>query len=767
MRKHGKILLVITLAFIGIISPNSGFAVNPNNRATALPKTLIDTLRLYLNYLPVNWTNNYYGLIFGKQDKANFESYINQLAADGKWADVLKWSARLKKLGIEQESAIKEALLNLPKTGELPTSASLLNLSYWHVYDRDLLFSTFYYSNKYGYLTDKWNATRAFEFLRNAIATNGSGGNPSVFYVYSDGRVSQMSNRYYDENAQTASAYLIFHELGIDSSLNCSIQIWNYVNNNHWNKTEQYFKYRLTSNAFECEAPYFSRIFSLLLWHEHALENFSRIAIDLQTRFLKNLWGSPQWRETPTGEVAHVVVHANPTNPQRRLTNTFGAWISLLTMYEALDLDSQIALCELLRGYNDTDPAWKMLYDPSAELYDDALREFRMFSDVNATSEATCMALALQALMGIIPLTTTLAIPMEEYMYEYNFDVDPNLFRIDVENNTLRVGVIREGSIQFIYGDLPVSCFFPESGVYEIAFSEDWNNITRIEKISNLPPDRKFFWWPSLKLEHDIAIKAVVPHGDLVPQGATLPVTVTVLNQGSFQENLTLTLYSNETIVDQLPDMQIQSCELMNVTMIWNTAGFDKGEYTLSAEASVVPNEINTEDNTLAALIAISVVIDGHDMAVKTAAISNYSTINVVFKNYGSRSEVFNITIFANSTKIYTHEFTLETGLEGRLEFFWNTCGLQRGNYIITTYIDPLPEEADVDNNLKTTGVITLYVGDVDGNGCVNMIDLYLVSSRFGTRTGEVGYDGLYDVNNDQAINMIDVYLVAVHYGNP
>jgi hypothetical protein len=748
---------VFTFAF------NSAFAVH--TEINSVSGTLIDRIRFYSNYSLVNWTDNYYGLVFNKQTKADFESYVDRLANASKWTDVLRWSARLKKLGVEREEAIKSALGNLSKAGELPRSGSDYYSSFWCVYDRDLLYSVYYYSNKYGYLTDKWNATKAFHFFKDSVDPTGSSDVPSVFYVYEDGTVDRMFNRYYDENAQTASTYLIFYELGIAEALNSSKTIWSYVNNNHWSESGQYFNYRPTWFGFECEAPYFAKVFSLLYWWDHYVENISRLIADTQTRFLNQLWESPQWTEWPTGTIGYVVMHMNPSNAQRRLQNTLGAWFTMLGMYNVLDTAGQNDLRALLMGYGNFDPAWMLLYHPNAELYDSGSGMFKWSSaDTSATSEATCLAITLQALMGIVPVSTTIAFPLEEYHYEYNYDVDPDLFRIDSVNNTLRIAVADSGVLEFIYGDRPVACDFPSGGVYEIAFSDDWNTVINVSKPQNLPTDKKFLWWPTVRQEHDIEIADVTLSKNIAEQESVLPIDINVQNKGFYPEVFNITLCSNATIIGNLLNISLSNRNSTSMTFDWNTTGMSKGEYIISAKADVVPGETNTADNIKEAGTMVTVVSKGHDIAVKQIIVHAYN-ISVIVKNYGNTSETFNVTIYANSSIIASQAVTLESGVSTDISSQWNTTCWPRGNYLVSACAEPIPGELDTTDNNFTYGLVTLYICDVDGNGIVDMLDLYFIASRFGTNIGEQNYIANYDINTDGRIDMLDLYVTAMNFG--
>lgn len=63
--------------------------------------------------------------------------------------------------------------------------------------------------------------------------------------------------------------------------------------------------------------------------------------------------------------------------------------------------------------------------------------------------------------------------------------------------------------------------------------------------------------------------------------------------------------------------------------------------------------------------------------------------------------------------------------------------------------------------------VLVTVVGDVNGDGVVNVIDLSIVSLSYGTFEGEPDYNPEADLNEDGVVDMRDLTIVAMHLGQP
>jgi hypothetical protein len=98
-------------------------------------------------------------------------------------------------------------------------------------------------------------------------------------------------------------------------------------------------------------------------------------------------------------------------------------------------------------------------------------------------------------------------------------------------------------------------------------------------------------------LIHNIAVTHVIPAQVKVYQQETVNVSVTVENQGDYDEStITVFLYANTTFLDS-ETIALNTRTSTIVAFAWNTLGFARGNYTMKAEASAVAGEVYVGDN--------------------------------------------------------------------------------------------------------------------------------------------------------------------------
>jgi len=96
---------------------------------------------------------------------------------------------------------------------------------------------------------------------------------------------------------------------------------------------------------------------------------------------------------------------------------------------------------------------------------------------------------------------------------------------------------------------------------------------------------------------HDIAVSNIKQQKTIVGQGYICKINVTLTNQGDFIESFNVALYANATFIGTLPINSLAKGSSTVVTFTWNTTGFAKGNYTISACVSPLEEETDIADN--------------------------------------------------------------------------------------------------------------------------------------------------------------------------
>jgi len=130
---------------------------------------------------------------------------------------------------------------------------------------------------------------------------------------------------------------------------------------------------------------------------------------------------------------------------------------------------------------------------------------------------------------------------------------------------------------------------------------------------------------------HDVAVIGVSPSKFLVGQGISMAINVTVENQGIYDETSGISVYANETLIEASP-VALAGGETTTITFMWDTLGFARGSYTISAVADQVLEEADTTDNTFVdGIVKVTIVGD-----VQGDGRVNASDLSDFRKAYGS-----------------------------------------------------------------------------------------------------------------------------------
>jgi len=89
----------------------------------------------------------------------------------------------------------------------------------------------------------------------------------------------------------------------------------------------------------------------------------------------------------------------------------------------------------------------------------------------------------------------------------------------------------------------------------------------------------------------------------------------------------------------------------------------------------------------------------------------------------------------------------------------------QPGNYSVTLTVTDSVGGTDTVSAIIQVYSVAAKPWDVNGDGIVDIEDIYLVSIHYGLKPEEPGWDPRCDVNKDGMVDIEDLYIVALHYG--
>jgi len=139
----------------------------------------------------------------------------------------------------------------------------------------------------------------------------------------------------------------------------------------------------------------------------------------------------------------------------------------------------------------------------------------------------------------------------------------------------------------------------------------------------------------------DIGIASLYTERTVVCQGYNISISVRILNYGISNEIFTLTINASAAIIG-IQTIALPSRNCTTITLTWNTAGYAKGNYTLSACATSVPEETDTKDNNFTGRwIVVSMVGDltggsANAWDFVPDGLVDGSDLSIVAKCYGS-----------------------------------------------------------------------------------------------------------------------------------
>lgn len=225
------------------------------------------------------------------------------------------------------------------------------------------------------------------------------------------------------------------------------------------------------------------------------------------------------------------------------------------------------------------------------------------------------------------------------------------------------------------------------------------------------------------------------------------------------------------TIVDSIP--------VTGVSLSQSSLTMAVGE-TSTLEATVYPSNATNKNVAWSSSDASVVTVDNGQV---TAVAPGTAEITVTTSD-GGYTDSCTVTVGATITGTITLDgqaqhggVTVTTEYSGQI---YSATTDDSGNFTLLvpaaatyelsitkdgwTHVSGISATVDLGQNFNA-GVVTLYLGDMDGDGSINAGDLTWMLSLVGSSLGDAKYDSRADVNGDQVINILDLLAVLPNVG--
>jgi hypothetical protein len=275
-------------------------------------------------------------------------------------------------------------------------------------------------------------------------------------------------------------------------------------------------------------------------------------------------------------------------------------------------------------------------------------------------------------------------------------------------------------------------------------------------------------------LIHDVAITNIIASPTWAYPGWPVNVTVSVKNNGNVNETFGVMAFYDNNTIGMITVANLLPNETRNILFTWDTTGVPEGNYTISAYAPPVPYETHLSDNTLIDG-TVWIMLKKHDVAITNVSVDSWAyqgwvmQINVTVQNLGDYDEAFDVNAYYNSTILIdtVHIEHLGTSQSLTLQFNLDTSSLQPCHtYPISAQATPVPYEYNTTNNALVDGDLKVrLVGDLNGDGKINLIDYFEATLAFGSYPGHPRWDPAADLDQNFKINLLDIFEVAIAFG--
>jgi len=254
-----------------------------------------------------------------------------------------------------------------------------------------------------------------------------------------------------------------------------------------------------------------------------------------------------------------------------------------------------------------------------------------------------------------------------------------------------------------------------------------------------------------------------------VPRDSVVKINVTAENQGEVSETFDVTLYHDSSPIEEKSIIDMPAGGIQILTFTWDVSSLPIGEYTIKAIATQVPGEIDLADNTntFELYVGIRDIAVTNTVPSKTVTNDTIVYINVTVANHGEFEETFSVTVRYNTVTIGTETVAnLTIGSAETLTFTWNTIPIPAGSYLISAIATTVPGEINTEDNTHIYGyIIETILGDMTGDGKVDILDIATIAKAYGSYPGHLNWNPNADLDNSNKIDILDIAKAAKNYG--
>lgn len=219
-------------------------------------------------------------------------------------------------------------------------------------------------------------------------------------------------------------------------------------------------------------------------------------------------------------------------------------------------------------------------------------------------------------------------------------------------------------------------------------------------------------------LIHDVAVLSVVTASSSVCVRDTLDINVTVRNKGNYAESFNVTAYYDSSVIGTWYVDSLEPSVETTLVFHWDTQEITEGNYTISASADTLPQEIETNDNVRnGSVVEVRTSYTPtirHDVAVISVIPSQSIVImgekmnfTVRVGNKGTEIESFDVHMFYGESLVDTLPI-VNLGLDEEkiLSFVWDTANVAADSYSISALAGPVVDETFVADNSYVYGKV-------------------------------------------------------------